>query len=44
MLADNIDFSFIPVQLDGLAYCVGAVPLKPFSKIPASDFMEDYKQ
>lgn len=43
VLADQIDFSFIPDKLDGLAYCVGAVPLKPFSRIPASDFLEDYK-
>lgn len=43
VLADQIDLSFIPDKLDGLAYCVGAVPLKPFSRIPASDFLEDYK-
>lgn len=43
VLDENIDFSFIPEKLDGLAYCVGAVPLKPFSRIPVSDFLEDYK-
>lgn len=39
-----IDFSFLPDQIDGLAYCVGSISLKPFARIQAADFMADYQK
>ncbi|MBK8846280.1 MAG: SDR family oxidoreductase [Bacteroidetes bacterium] len=37
------DLSFLPDCLDGLAYCVGAINLKPFARIKEEDFINDYK-
>ncbi|NNE25669.1 MAG: SDR family oxidoreductase [Saprospiraceae bacterium] len=41
--ASDIDLSFIPDQLDGLAYCPGSINLKPFSRLKPEAFIEDYK-
>lgn len=43
VLDEKMDVSFVPDKLDGLAYCVGSVNLKPFSRIPVAEFVEDYK-
>lgn len=43
VLDENPDMSFIPDTLNGLAYCVGSVNLKPFSRIPVAEFVEDYQ-
>ncbi len=43
VLDEKMDLSFVPDKLDGLAYCVGSVNLKPFSRIPVAEFVEDYK-
>lgn len=43
VLDETPDMGFLPDQLDGLAYCVGSVNLKPFSRIPVTEFVEDYK-
>ena len=37
------DMSFIPEALDGLVYCPGSINLKPFGRIPAKAFLEDYQ-
>lgn len=41
---ENNDVSWLPEQIDGLAYCVGGIALKPFARIPAVDFMNDYQK
>lgn len=33
----------IPQQLHGLAYCVGSINLKPFSRLTEEDFLLDFK-
>lgn len=43
VLADTLDLSFLPAQLDGLVYCPGSINLKPFARIGASDFLADYQ-
>ena len=43
VLDENIDFSFLPDQLDGLVYCPGAITLKPFLRAKEEDFITDYK-
>ncbi|MDE3236653.1 MAG: SDR family oxidoreductase [Bacteroidota bacterium] len=43
VLDEVIDVSFLPDQLDGLAYCVGAINLKPFTRIQPADFIADYQ-
>jgi NAD(P)-dependent dehydrogenase (short-subunit alcohol dehydrogenase family) len=43
VLEDTWDLSFLPDTLDGLVYCVGAVPLKPFVRAKATDFTDDYQ-
>jgi len=41
---EPIDFSFLPEQIHGLAYCVGSISLKPFARISAADFIADYQK
>jgi len=43
VLDNNIDLSFLPEKLDGLAYCVGSIMLKPFQRLSANDFIQDYQ-
>ncbi len=43
VLEESFDLSFLPPTLDGLAYCVGAVPLKPFRHFSETDFLQDYR-
>jgi NAD(P)-dependent dehydrogenase (short-subunit alcohol dehydrogenase family) len=38
-----MDFSSLPERLDGFAYCVGAIALKPFSRFSTEDFIKDYQ-
>lgn len=42
VLADNIDFSFLPDTIHGLVYCPGAINLRPFARIQANDFTQDF--
>ena len=42
VLDDTLDFSFLPEQLDGFAYCPGSINLKPFGRIKPEAFIEDY--
>ena len=44
VLDGNLDLSFLPETLDGIAYCVGAITLKPFARISEDDFINDYKK
>ncbi len=43
VLDENLDFSFLPNNLDGLVYCPGAVNLRPFARIRPEDFVSDYQ-
>lgn len=40
--ADPFDASVLPETLHGLAYCVGAIPLKPFQSTTDRDFLDDF--
>jgi len=42
VLDDQIDFSFLPTILHGVVYCPGSINLKPFARIQASDFTQDF--
>ena len=42
VLEENIDLSFLPETLHGIAYCPGSINLKPFARIKAEDFLNDY--
>lgn len=42
VLEDSNDYSFIPDTLHGLIYCPGSINLKPFARIQASDFTQDF--
>ncbi len=42
VLDEKIDLSFLPEKLDGIAFCPGAISLRPFARIQASDFLTDY--
>ncbi len=42
VLDEKPDTSFLPDRIDGLVYCPGSIQLKPFSRIPASEFLLDY--
>jgi NAD(P)-dependent dehydrogenase (short-subunit alcohol dehydrogenase family) len=42
VLDEQPDLSFMPGQLDGLVYCPGSIQLRPFARIKAQSFMEDY--
>ena len=39
----ELDFSFLPEELDGVAYCPGLIDLKPFLRIKPDDFVDDYQ-
>lgn len=42
VLDDKIDLSFLPERLDGIAFCPGAIALRPFARIQPADFIADY--
>jgi len=39
----DADWSFLPENLDGVAYCAGSINLKPFHRLKTSDFEDDFK-
>lgn len=43
VLEDAIQFNFLPDSIDGVAFCPGAIQLKPFARILPADFMADYQ-
>ncbi len=40
----NLDTSWMPEHIDGLAYCVGSITLKPFARIKAEEFTADFQK
>ena len=42
VLDEKIDLSFLPERLDGIAFCPGAIALRPFARIQPADFIADY--
>lgn len=43
ILDEKLDFSFLPETLDGFVFCPGSINLKPFERIKAEDFIQDFK-
>lgn len=43
VLDETVQLSFLPEVIDGIAFCPGAIQLKPFARIQPSDFMADYQ-
>lgn len=43
VMSDNIQLDFLPDQLDGIVYCPGSINLRPFGRLTANDFIEDYQ-
>ena len=43
VIDETIQLSFLSETLDGIAFCPGAIQLKPFARIQPSDFMADYQ-
>lgn len=44
VLNEQLELNFLPETIDGIAYCVGAINLKPFHRISEADFIADYKK
>ena len=44
VLDSQFDLGFLPETIDGIAYCAGAINLKPFARISEDDFINDYKK
>jgi NAD(P)-dependent dehydrogenase (short-subunit alcohol dehydrogenase family) len=42
VLDEQPDLSFLPEQLEGVVYCPGSIHLKPFHRIKAQSFLDDY--
>jgi len=42
VLDEKIDLSFLPERIDGIAFCPGAIALRPFARIQPADFIADY--
>lgn len=42
VLEDEFDLDFLPNQLDGFVYCPGSIDLKPFKRIKAQQFVDDF--
>ncbi len=42
VLDEVLNIDFLPESIDGLVYCPGAISLRPFARIPAADFMQDF--
>lgn len=43
VMEEELDLNFLPEQLDGIAYCPGSINLKPFHRIKASEFADDFQ-
>lgn len=43
VMDEALDISFLPETIDGLVYCPGSILLKPFHRIKAEEFMNDYQ-
>jgi NAD(P)-dependent dehydrogenase (short-subunit alcohol dehydrogenase family) len=42
VIDEALDFGFLPDTLHGLIYCPGTINLRPFARIQASDFTQDF--
>ena len=40
---ENLEVESLPESIDGLAYCVGNITLKPFHRFTEEDYIQDYK-
>jgi len=43
VLDPHPDLSFLPDAVHGLVYCPGSITLKPFARLSADDFVQDYR-
>lgn len=43
VMSDQYELLFLPDKIDGLVYCPGSIVLKPFHRIKAEDFVNDYQ-
>jgi NAD(P)-dependent dehydrogenase (short-subunit alcohol dehydrogenase family) len=43
VLAKEHDLTFLPETVDTLVYCPGTITLKPFNRMNAEDFINDYR-
>ncbi len=41
---EDLDFSWLPDTVHGIAYCVGAIALKPFHRIKPQEFVDDFQK
>lgn len=39
----DLDLSALPERLDGVVYCPGSINLKPFARLTADDFLQDWQ-
>lgn len=42
VLDETLNFDFLPETIDGLVYCPGSISLRPFARITAADFTQDF--
>ncbi len=42
VLNHEVQLNDLPESIDGFAYCVGSINLKPFARIKSDQFLEDY--
>lgn len=42
VLDEHLNLDFLPENIDGLVYCPGAISLRPFARITAADFTQDF--
>lgn len=42
-VSEKLDLEKLPEVIDGLAYCVGSIQLKPFHRFAEEDFLKDYQ-
>jgi len=43
VMHEQLDLSFLPDQLDNMAYCSSSINLMPFQRIKPKSFLEDYQ-
>ena len=42
VLDESMNLDFLPASIDGIVYCPGAISLRPFARISAADFTQDF--
>ena len=43
VISEQMNFDFIPDELDGLIYCPGAIKLLPFKRLKTEDILSDFQ-